>query len=122
MENNPLEILEVWSSYHTPENPNSAIDKQTKFKIQNLQCKMLTMYGPVIGTRAVCRSFRHKADTIVEAMKSMNCPKHSPFFVGEYVKMEGRSKMFYKCPPHQILDSALRYYGLSREFYTERFY
>lgn len=120
-----LQIHQVCSLADYTEDSSSARDKQNHRKVK-IQRKILIKKGPVISSRVICRSSGQKAVVVIDAMKSMTCSPNSPFYVGEYAVAErkGREncKVFYKCPPFQILDSALLHYRISREHYTEMFF
>ena len=86
------------------------------------QVKMLTMEGPVIGARVFCQYRHTKIGNVVNAMTSMTRSRQDLLYVGEYMAVLRRGKVFYKCPPELVHQEALTYHGLHRDFYTQKYY
>ena len=90
----------------------------------SLISSILLSHGPCTPLRSVQRHFmRVRADTVVEAMSLLTRPQEDPMFVGQLGIATPRKmvRVFYKCPPLLVKKSALEFYGISFESYTQRF-
>ena len=90
--------------------------------VPHLEVAILKQEGCVVMPRLICRQKRVSAQLVIEVMKSLTRPRDDPNYIGEYVDISVRTKVFYKCPPGTLGRDALKTFGLNEEVYTELFY
>ena len=83
----------------------------------DIQCAVVQTDGCFASSRCLCRKNTYRVVNVIRAMTAMSRPRDHPLYVGTYVRVSERVKVFYKCPPHLVSAEALRLYGVDAETY-----
>ncbi len=79
--------------------------------------------GSFVSARVVKRRHqRFGTSDIVMAMGWLTRARNSAEYVGEMRHLVHKVKIFYKCPPPLISETALRKYGLTKNEYQELYF
>ena len=71
-----------------------------------------------MSSRCLCRKNTHRVTNVIRALTAMNRPRQHPLYIGTFVRVSERVKIFYKCPPQLVSSEALRLYGIEAESYA----
>ena len=84
---------------------------------------ILGIEGCFVMTRVVRRRYqRYSSQQIRGIMQKMMRPPGDPLYVGQLKYLPKQVQVFYKCPPKDITDAALKHYNLTREKYTAKYF
>lgn len=84
----------------------------------DIQCAVVQTDGCFASSRCLCRKNTYRVLNVIRAMTAMSRPRLHPLYIGTYVRVSERVKVFYKCPPHLVSAEALRLYGVDAASYT----
>ena len=89
----------------------------------NIAGAILRVDGSFVSARVVKRRHqRFSTRDIVMAMRAMTRARDNVDYVGEMRHLVHKVKIFYKCPPSMIRETALLRYGLTLDGYTEQYF
>ena len=89
---------------------------------QSIAFDILRTDGCFVSARVVKRRHRRfSTSAIVMAMVWLTHARNSAEYVGEMRHLVHKVKIFYKCPPSLVSETALRKYGLTRNEYQDLF-
>ena len=96
-------------------------DSMDEFELQHF---IVHSEGCFVSSRILCRrlSKQYKVVHVIRAMKAMSRHPTDPNYIGQFVRVSERVKIFFKAPPDLVGATALQTYGLTAEQYKCLYY
>ena len=94
------------------------VDQLDAYDEFHIQCAVVQSDGCFVSSRCLCRKNTYRVTNVIRALTAMNRPRQHPLYVGTFVRVSERVKIFYKCPPQLVSSEALRLYGVEAASYA----
>ena len=124
LENSPYGPVDMSQFVQPPaeeDGEDPAGDPYQEFELQRF---IMHCDGAFVSSRILCRRITkaYRVANVIRAMKCMSRPRESPHYVGQFVRVSERVKVFFKCPPRMLGSEALELYGLTPDDYHKIYF